>query len=88
MLSVTTQRFRIAYAKLPKHIQEATRRAYKQWQKDKAHPSLHFKLISHNVYSARISIQYRALAVKQADTYVWFWIGSHADYDQLIDSLR
>ncbi len=88
MRSVTTLRFRLAYARLPIRIQEATKQAYLQWKQDKAHPRLHFKLIRDNIYSARISIKYRALAVKQDDTYIWFWVGSHADYDQLIDSIR
>ena len=88
MQSITTSRFRLAFARLPKNQQEATRQAYKQLKKDMAHPSLHFKLIRNNIYSARVSIKYRALAVKQDDTYVWFWVGSHADYDQLIDSLK
>lgn len=88
MRSVTTLRFRLAYTRLPVRIQEATKQAYFQWKQDKAHPSLHFKLIRDTIYSARISIKYRGLAVKQGDTYIWFWVGSHADYDQLIDSIR
>jgi hypothetical protein len=27
---------------------------------------------------------YRALGVRRDDTIVWFWIGSHADYDKLL----
>ena len=30
--------------------------------------------------------RYRALAVEAANDLVWFWIGSHADYDVLIGS--
>lgn len=88
MQSYTTTRFRLAFARLPKHIQEATRQAYRHWKQDNTHPSLHFKLIQNNLYSARISIKYRALAIKQADTNIWFWVGTHADYDQLINSLK
>jgi hypothetical protein len=29
-------------------------------------------------------LRYRALAIEADDTYLWFWIGSHADYDRLI----
>jgi hypothetical protein len=37
-----------------------------------------------NIYSARIGLGYRALGVRQGSTIVWFWIGSHADYDRLV----
>ncbi len=46
---------------------------------------LHFKKLHPNeIYSVRITISYRALAVKEADTYIWFWIGSHAEYDKML----
>jgi hypothetical protein len=35
-------------------------------------------------YSVRITSGYRALGVLEDDVIVWFWIGSHADYDRLI----
>jgi hypothetical protein len=34
-----------------------------------------------------VSLGYRALAGVQGDTVIWFWIGSHADYDRLLRSL-
>ncbi|WP_414675650.1 hypothetical protein [Methyloceanibacter sp.] len=47
------------------------------------HPSLHFKPVG-PYWSARIGLHYRALAVEVDDGMLWFWIGSHADYDDLI----
>ena len=35
-------------------------------------------------WSARVGLRYRALALEVDDGYLWFWIGSHADYDRLI----
>jgi hypothetical protein len=32
----------------------------------------------------RITIDYRALGIRDGDEIMWFWIGSHADYDALI----
>jgi hypothetical protein len=29
-------------------------------------------------------LHYRAVAVDAGDDLVWFWIGSHADYDRLL----
>jgi hypothetical protein len=52
------------------------------------HPSLHLKQVSHkkDVYSVRIGISYRALGLrKDDDVIVWFWIGSHAEYDKLLN---
>jgi len=47
---------------------------------------LYFKQIHGRapVYSVRIALGWRALAVRSGDEYVWFWIGSHADYDKVI----
>jgi hypothetical protein len=52
---------------------------------DPAHPCLHLKKIG-RFYSARVGLRYRALAVESEDGFVWFWIGSHADYDALLRS--
>jgi hypothetical protein len=34
--------------------------------------------------SVRVGLRYRALAVQMDDGYLWFWIGSHANYDRLV----
>ena len=34
-----------------------------------------------------VGLGYRALAVLDGDLAVWFWIGTHADYDRLLRSL-
>jgi hypothetical protein len=39
------------------------------------------------VYSARIGLHYRAVALVEGGEAVWFWIGSHAEYDQLMARL-
>jgi exonuclease SbcD len=39
------------------------------------------------IYSVRISRNYRALGVREDDAMIWFWIGSHADYDDLISRM-
>lgn len=50
-------------------------------KKDPKHPSLRFKKIG-KLWSVRVGIYYRALGIEE--DIVWFWIGSHADYDKLI----
>jgi hypothetical protein len=37
--------------------------------------------------SARVGIGYRAIGVLDGDTVAWFWIGSHAGYDRLLEQL-
>lgn len=84
--SRTTRSFRKAFAALPSEIQQQARRAYRLFRIDPNHPSLRFKKVEQieNVYSARIGLGYRALGVLEGSVVVWFWIGSHADYDRLI----
>ena len=53
-------------------------------KKDPKHPSLRFKKIG-KLWSVRVGIYYRALGIEE--DIVWFWIGSHADYDKLLNKL-
>ena len=34
---------------------------------------------------AQAAAGFRAVALLDGDTFFWFWIGSHADYDRIID---
>lgn len=89
MRSRTTERFRKAFAGLPADVQRQARSAYRQFARDPARPSLRFKQIhpTRPIYSARVGLGYRALAARDGEDVVWFWIGSHADYDRLITNL-
>lgn len=53
---------------------------------DPYHPSLHFKKIggSNSLWSVRVGLNYRALARDKPEGVVWFWIGTHADYDRFL----
>ena len=89
MNSRTTERFGACQARLPREIQRQAREAYTRIADDPSHPSLRFKCVhpAEPVYSVRISLDYRALGVRDGDTVIWFWIGSHAEYDHLLNSL-
>jgi hypothetical protein len=89
MNSHTTRRFRELFAALPAHIQRQAREAYRLFRQNPAHPGLHFKQIHDDplIYSARVGISYRAVGVRDGDTIVWYWIGSHAEYDRLLEQL-
>ena len=89
MISRRTPRFRKAFSNLPQDIKDAARESYRRFRDDPRHPSLHLKQVhpTEPIYSVRISLQYRALAVIDGETFVWFWIGSHAEYDALLKRL-
>jgi hypothetical protein len=84
MKSLTTPDFWQAYAQLPEEIKDQARKAYRLWQENQSHPSLHFKKVGKNLWSARVTGGYRALALKKEDDYYWFWIGTHEEYDALL----
>jgi hypothetical protein len=56
------------------------------WSANPDHPSLRFKKVHVKlpIYSVRIDIDWRAVGVLEGDTVVWFWIGPHAEYEQLL----
>ena len=70
-------------------MQDQARLAYRLFRDNPEHPSLRFKPVhaTRPIYSARVGLGYRALAVRDGDAVIWFWIGSHADYDQLLKRL-
>ena len=84
--SHVTRSFRAAFAALPDEIQARARHAYHLFRDHSDHPSLRFKKVdqSENIYSVRIGLGYRALGVLKGAIVIWFWIGSHSDYDRLI----
>jgi hypothetical protein len=84
--SRTTLQFREAYANLPEEIRRQARQAYIRFQKNPRHPSLRFKKVDEetNTFSVRVGLGYRALGTFDGSTIIWFWIGSHTDYERLI----
>jgi hypothetical protein len=79
----TTPQFWELYRKLPANIQRQADRNYALLKIDQHHPSLHFKRIG-DLWSVRVGIHYRALGFEHDEGIVWFWIGSHAEYDKLM----
>ena len=47
-------------------------------QRDARHPSLHLKKVGY-LWSVRVGLHYRAVAVEDGAELAWFWIGSHAE---------
>lgn len=89
MISHTTDQFWKAFALLPERIQKQAEKTYEQWKTDPSYPSLSFKCIHKpkSVYSVRIGIGYRALGRRHGEAIIWFWIGPHEAYNELIKRL-
>jgi hypothetical protein len=75
--------FWACYRSLPASVQRTADRNFVLLKEDSRHPSLHFKKVGH-FWSVRVGARFRAIAVEVPDGALWFWIGSHADYDKLI----
>lgn len=69
-----------SYQKLPPVVRELADKNYALLKTDPRHPSLHFKKVG-RFWSVRVGLRYRALAIEVEGGLLWFWIGSHADYD-------
>jgi hypothetical protein len=74
MISHITSTFRTMFAQLPVQVQQQALR----WKR--VHPTK-------PIYSVRVGRGHRAVGIREADEVVWFWIGSHAAYDQLLARL-
>ena len=79
-----TPDFWYSYRQLPNEIQNLADRCYEILQQDPRYPSLHLKKVG-RFWSVRIGLHYRALAIEENSDIVWFWIGSHAEYNQLLN---
>jgi hypothetical protein len=85
--SITTPQFRQMFVDLPAQIQNRTRKAYQLFLQDPNYPRLRFKKVHPKlpIYSVPINKDYRAVGQLDEDKIVWFWVGSHAEYDLLLD---
>lgn len=75
-------RFWTLYEALPRSVQLVADKNFGLLKSDPRHPSLHFKRVGTN-WSVRIGKYHRALGHDVDDGVKWFWIGSHAEYNEL-----
>lgn len=83
MRHFASPRFWAAYQALPPSVRKLADANYDLLKRDPRHPSLQFKKVG-RYWSVRVGLRHRALAAEVNDGYLWFWIGSHADYDKLV----
>ncbi len=79
----TSPSFWDCYERLPKQIQELADKNFEILKENPQHPSLHLKKVR-RYWSVRVGMRYRALAVEVESGLLWFWIGTHAEYDKLL----
>ena len=74
---------------MPDAARDAAQVAYRRFELDPAHNSLRFKKVHARlpIYSVRITRDYRAIGKRDDDGMLWFWIGTHAEYDQMLRHL-
>ena len=80
----TTRGFWSCYAALPENVQSTADRAYELLKVDPNHPSLHFKKVG-KYSSVWAGQSHRVLGTEVNQGILWFWIGTHAEYDNLIN---
>jgi hypothetical protein len=71
------------YENLPSAIQQVADKNFELLKADPKHPSLHLKKAG-KYWSVRVSMKYRALGVEVDENVLWFWIGTHAEYDKML----
>ena len=78
-------RFRSLYQKLPPSVQKRADKQFKLLKENPNHRSLEFEKLEgyDNYWSARVNLRYRAVAIKDGNSFVWTWIGKHDVYDWL-----
>jgi hypothetical protein len=76
------------FGNLPPAIRGRAEKQFALLKVDPHHPSLQFKRVGvrhgEEIWSARVTLSYRPLAIRRAEGYLWFWIGNHTSYDSLI----
>jgi hypothetical protein len=71
------------YRNLPSAVQDLADRSYELLKENPGHPSLHLKRVD-KYWSVRVGRRYRALGVGIEGGLLWFWIGTHAEYDKIV----
>src|SRR5215467_10949725 len=65
------------YEVLPEEVRHRADKQFALLKANPQHPSLQFKKVGdrhgHEVWCDRVTLNYRALAIKLADDYLWFW---------------
>ncbi len=84
MRHFTSPSFWDRYERLPSSIRALADKSYELLKANPKHPSLHLKKVG-RYWSARVGTKHRAVAIEIEEGLLWFWVGTHAEYDKLIE---
>ena len=89
MTSEITDSFRQAYGQLPVEVRSRVKKSYHLWLSNPVHPSLHYKKIHDRqpIWSVRVGLNYRVVGVGHDEKMIWFFVGTHVEYERLIKAL-
>jgi hypothetical protein len=73
------------YRSLTAEIRQLADKDFALLKQDPHHPSLRLKKVG-IYWSVRVGLHYRAIAKDRGEGLVWFWIGPHDRYEQLLQS--
>ena len=68
--SVASREFWRAYRRLPRDVRKTATQAFRIWQQDAFHPSLHFKKVGDDLWSVRVGRHHRAVGTFHGDRIV------------------
>lgn len=80
-----TSEFWDHYRKLPASIRQLADKNFALLKQAPLHPSLRFKKVGANLWSVRVGLRHRALAIERSDGLYWFGIGHHGEYDVILN---
>jgi hypothetical protein len=84
VISRAAPQFWELYRSLPPDVRVAARKAYEKFSENPAHPGLRLERLrgDRRAWSVRITRDYRAVALRSGDEWVWLWIGDHKEFDR------
>ena len=77
-----SKRFWRNFNELSPELQQLARDNYELLKSNPQHPSLHFKHLG-KYWSVRIGLSHRAVGYNVPQGILWFWIGTHEEYNRL-----
>lgn len=82
MTGKTHRKFWKCFDALPLGAQKLARGKYALWKSNPTHPSLKFEERRNGVCVVRIGDHLRSIGLREGDVIVWFWIGTHEEYNR------
>ena len=78
-----TASFWACYNQLSEDLRGRADKQFDLLNENSHHPSLQLKPVG-AFWSARVTDACRALALREGNTFTWFWIGPHDEYERLL----